>query len=118
MTMETELVTLLRGIADRVYPDVAPMGAATPYIVWQQLGGEALRYGDGSAPDKRNTYVQVAVWSDTRLEALNLIRQVEETLCVDSTFAAIAPQGEAVSIHEPDTLRYGSIQRFDIWAPR
>lgn len=118
MTMETELVALLRAVTPSVYPDVAPNGTQTPYIVWQDLGGASLRYGDGAAPDKRNSYLQVAVWSATRAEALDLIHQVEEKLCVESSFAAIAPLGEAASTYEPDTLRYGSIQRFDIWATR
>ena len=118
MSFETELVTLLRAITENVYPDVAPPNAPMPYAVWQAVGGEALRYGDGAAPDKRNTYLQVSVWSATRAESLSLIRQIEETLCVDSTFAAIEPQGEALSTYESDTERYGSIQRFDIWATR
>jgi hypothetical protein len=116
--METDLVALLQAITPHVYPDVAPAGTATPYAVWQAIGGEALRYGDGTAPDKRNTYLQVAIWSATRAEALALIHQIEATLCAAPVFAAIEPQGEAVSTWEPATQRYGSIQRFDIWADR
>lgn len=118
MSMESDLFALLQGICPRTYPDVAPAGTALPYIVWQGIGGEPLRYGDGTAPDKRNTLLQVAVWSASRGEALALIHHVEDVLCAAPAFAAIAPQGEAMSTYEPDTQRYGSIQRFDLWAAR
>lgn len=118
MSMESDLVTLLQSICPRIFPDVAPAGTAVPYVVWQSLGGEALRYGDGTAPDKRNTYLQVAVWSATRAEALALIRQIEDALCASSAFAAIKPESEANSTWEQATQRYGSIQRFDLWASR
>lgn len=118
MSLESDLNALLLTISPNVYPDVAAPGAALPYVVWQEIGGQALRYGDGTAPDKRNAYLQVAVWSSTRGEALALIRQIEEVFCLSSIFAAISPSGEAISAYEPDTERYGSIQRFDIWATR
>lgn len=118
MSMETDLVVLLKGICTRTYPDVAPAGTALPYVVWQSLGGESLRYGDGTAPDKRNTYLQVSVWSATRAEALAMIRQIEDAVATSPLFASADPEAEARSTYEPDTERYGSIQRFDVWADR
>jgi hypothetical protein len=116
MSMETELVTLLQAICPQVYPDVAPSVDVTPYLVWQAIGGEALRFGDGSAPDKRHTLLQIAVWSKTRAEALTLIHQVEDAICAASWQAT--PQGEAASTYEPDTGLRGSLQRFNVWATR
>lgn len=118
MSMETGLVALLVGICPRTFPDVAPAGTALPYVVWQGLGGESLRYGDGTAPAKRNTYLQVSVWSETRAEALSMIRQVEESLATSPLFASADPESEARSTYEPETKRYGSIQRFSVWADR
>ena len=115
--MESDLSTLLKTICPRVYPDLAPVGTVTPYVTWQAIGGESIRFGDGSAPDKRNTLMQINVWSKTRLEALTLIRQIEDALCASAAFVA-TPQGEPLSTYEPDTLLYGSIQRFGIWASR
>lgn len=117
MSMESGLAALLAAICPRVYPDVAPGGTATPYITWQGLGGEVARYVDGSAADKRNTLMQVNVWSATRLEALTLIRQIEDALCASALFVA-RPQGEPLSTYEEDPKLYGCIQRFDIWAAR
>lgn len=116
MSMETELRSAIESICARCYPDVAPAKTPLPYTVWQQIGGQTMRYEDNTPMDKRWPLVQVAVWSATRLEAIDLIRQIEEALCA-AAFTA-DPQGEPVSVHEPDTGRYGSIQRFTIWASR
>ena len=117
MSMESDLSTLLAAICVRTFPDIAPANTVTPYITWQALGGEAMRYTDGSAADRRNTLMQVNVWSKTRLEALTMIRQIEDAMCSFSGWQA-QPQGEAMSVYEPDTLLYGSIQRVEIWATR
>jgi hypothetical protein len=100
-----------------VFPDVAPSGTAKPFIAWQALGGESLRFLDNAAPDKRNTYMQVSVYSVTRLEALNLIRAAEAALCASHAFI-VKPQGEPISTYEEDTTLYGAIQRYSIWAAR
>jgi hypothetical protein len=117
MSMETDLVTLLKTICPRVHPDVGPEGMARPYVTYQGTGGASLRYIDGTAADKRNTLVQVNVWSATRAEANDLIRQIEDVLCASPLFA-VDPQGEAVGMYESDTKLYGSLQRFSIYASR
>ena len=117
MSMETDLVVLLKTLCSRAFPDVAPAGTATPYITYQAIGGEAMRYGDGAAPDKRNTLMQVNVWAKTRSEALTLIRQVDDAISAASAWQS-EPQGEAVSTYEAETQMYGSMQTFDIWATR
>ncbi len=117
MSLESALTGLLNTICPRVYPDLAPAGAVTPYITWQAIGGESLRYGDNTAPDKRNTLLQINVWSKTRMEATTTIRQIEEAICASSAWQA-EPSGESRSTYEPDTLLYGSAQDFDIWATR
>lgn len=116
MSMETQLVALLKTICPRVYPDLAPANAATPYVTWQAIGGESLRYGDNTAPDKRNTLMQIDVWAKTRMEATTMIRQIEDAICSSAWQAE--PHGESRSTYESDTLLYGSSQDFDIWATR
>lgn len=117
MSMESDLSALLKSICARTYPDIAPAGTPAPYITWQAIGGESIRYGDGTAPDKRHTLVQVTVWAATRAEALMLIHQAEDAICTSPNWQA-KPQAEAASTYEPDTQLYGSIQRFDLWADR
>lgn len=115
--IEPALYTLLSALCPRVYPDVAPLDAGKPYITWQAIGGEVARYLDNSAADKRNTLVQINAWALTRQDATTLIRQAEDAMCASAQFVA-RPQGEAISMHEPDTGLYGSIQRFSVWAGR
>lgn len=117
MTMESDLVTLLKTVCPRVFPDVAPAGTARPFVVWQALGGESLRFLDKSPGSQRNTYVQVSVYSATRSEALNLIRAAEDAMCASVLFTA-SPMGEPIATYEDDTALYGALQRFSIWANR
>lgn len=115
--MEVALVAILKTLCSRVYPDVAPLDTGKPYITWQAIGGEVARYLDNSAADKRNTLLQINTWALTRQDATTLIRQAEDALCGSSAFVA-RPQGEALSMYEPDTKLYGSVQRFSVWASR
>ena len=116
MSMESDLSAVLKTICPRTFPDVAPANTTAPWITWQGLGGETLRYGDNEAPDKRHTLVQISVWTSSRLESLALIHKVEEAIC-SYTWQA-KPTGEASSTYEPDTKLYGSIQRFEIFGSR
>lgn len=115
MSFESNLDALLKTLCPRTFPDVAPLGTATPYMTWQQLGGESLRFLDNTTGDKRNVLLQINAWSKTRAEATALIRQIEEALCASALFIAI-PEGEALSLLE-DPLR-GCVQRFSIYAAR
>lgn len=116
--METDLSTLLQAICPRTYPDEAPSGTAAPYIVWQGIGGLSLRALDGDHCGQRNTYMQISVWSTTRLEALSLIRQVEDALVDSALFSVARPDAEPMSVSEDDTGLRGCIQRFHIWSSR
>ncbi|MBU1816430.1 MAG: DUF3168 domain-containing protein [Gammaproteobacteria bacterium] len=117
MTMESDLSTLLKTVCPRVFPDVAPSGTAKPFVTWQGIGGEALGYLDNTAADKRHTLMQVNAWSTTRLQALQLIRDVEAAMRASGAFVA-TPVGEAMSSYEQDTALYGCIQRFEIYSLR
>jgi hypothetical protein len=117
MTMEADLSMVLKTVCPRTFPDVADIGTAPPFIAWQLLGGESQRALDNTAFDKRNSYVQVAVYSKTRGESLSLIRAAEEALCASPAFTCI-PMGEPLATYEGDTKLYGAIQRFSIWAAR
>ena len=117
MSMESDLVTLLKTACPRVFPDLAPATTARPYLTWQGIGGQTARYTENTAANKRNMLMQVNAWSATRAEALALIRQAEDLLCASTAFV-VDPLGEALSTYEEDTQLYGCIQRFSIWATR
>ena len=117
MSMESDLVALLKTLCPRVFPDVAPEATTKPYITWQGLGGETARFVDNTAADKRNTLMQINVWSATRKEANTLARAIESAITASPAFVA-TPEGEPASVHEEDTGLYGAIQRYSIWSAR
>lgn len=114
MTVEADIFNALKGlVTNRVYPDDAPMGVALPFIVYQQVGGQAINYLAG-VPDKRNGRFQFDVWAATRKDAAALIRQVEDALRLDQTLLADTMTG-ALATREPETNLYGYTQDFSIW---
>ena len=52
MALETDLMTQLRAECPRVHVGTAPYGTQQPYVTWQHIGGESLRYTDNTAADK------------------------------------------------------------------
>lgn len=117
--MEASLVTVLRTITAQVYPDVAPSGTPAPYITYQHIGGTPLRYFDGSAASLRHSLIQINTWASTRLQALDLARQVEDALCATpaATFTA-RPSTEPIGAAADAPELRGCMQDFDIWGPR
>lgn len=115
--MEEALVVILKALCPRVFPDFAPLRTPKPYVTWQGIGGQTLRFTEGTAADKRNALIQVNVWAASRLQASNLARSIEDALCSTATLTA-RPVGEQTSTAEEDLGLYGTIQTFDIWATR
>lgn len=100
----------------RVYPDVAPTNTPRPYITWQQIGGLPVAWADKSTTPGGNAWVQINVWANTRIEAGELRKQVEDALILFAGFEA-RPQDSGTAQHEPDLTppAYGFRQDFDIW---
>lgn len=115
MSVESNLFDALKTlVSNRVYPDVAPQTVARPYITYTQVGGRAIAYLESAVVGLRNGRFQVNVWADSRLAAMNLCRQVEDTLVASTTLRAI-PLGAPVSVYEPETKLYGTRQDFSTW---
>ena len=117
MTMETDLLALLLTKCPRVFPDVAPSGTAKPFVTWQGIGGESLTFLDNTAPNKRKTLMQINAWATTRMQSLQICRDIESDLRISSAFIA-KPQGEPMSTYENDAQLYGCVQRFEIISNR
>jgi hypothetical protein len=115
MSIEADLFARLGTlVAGRVYPDVAPEGAALPYLTYQQVGGEIIGFIEGTLPSKRNGRFQISVWDTSRLSASELMRQVEASLVTSATLRAL-PMGAAVATYDEATQRRGARQFFSIW---
>ena len=55
MTIESDLVTVIGGLCSgRIYPDVAPIDTARPYVTYQQVGGETVDPINGDVPDLKS----------------------------------------------------------------
>lgn len=118
MTVEADLYSALTGlVSGRVYPDVAPTGAARPYITYQQIGGEAVAFLESVMPSKKNGRFQINVWADTRLAVASLSVQVETALVQSTTLRAQAI-GAPAWTYEVDTKLYGTNQDFSIFSDR
>lgn len=117
MTLETRMHAALVALCPRVFPDVAPFGTATPYVTWQQIGGQAPVYQEGALPDKLNALVQINTWATTRKQASELMRAIEAALVADATLNA-TPVGALVADVDDDSDLRGAIQDFSLWVPR
>lgn len=118
MTVEDDIFDLLASLtSNRVYPDVAPQGATLPFIVFQQVGGEAINYIDNVEADKKHGRYQFAVWAATRAAAASIALQIESRMVTATDFSA-RPVGAPVADYEADTNRRGSRQDFSIWSTR
>jgi hypothetical protein len=100
-------------VAGRCYPDVAPNGAGRPYIVFQQVGGTATNFIEGTMPSLRNARIQVSCWATTRVAAANLARSAEEAMVTNTTVRAFVI-GAMVADYEAETLLYGTRQDFSL----
>jgi hypothetical protein len=118
MTVEERIASTLVALAGgRVYPDFAPPGAAAPYIVFQQVGGQGFNHTEGTLPTAENCRMQLSVWCETRIEATTLAQQAEALLLQAITFQATT-LGSRTSLVDEDTGLRGARQDFSVWVPR
>lgn len=116
-TLEETLTAVLQTQCPRVYPDAAPDGAETPYVVWHLIGGRPVMYVEGAQAQRRNAYVQVNVWDPVRAACNALSAQIAAALVAHKDLQA-EPLGEPQTDYDRATGRRGAMQDFSIWAPR
>jgi hypothetical protein len=118
MNVEPVIVQLLSGLVEgRVFPDMAPEGVAVPFIVYQQVGGQAPSFLENNVPSMKNGRFQISVWAGTRAHATTLGGQIEEAMVAAAEFQA-RPLSAALYRYESDTQLRGSSQDFTIWSDR
>lgn len=115
MSYAPALVALLGPlVGGRIYPDEATTEQPGAYMLYQQVGGDAVRFLEPVHPGLRHARVQLQVWSSSRAASDSLARQAEVLLVEHPTLRAYA-YGAAVSSSEPDLRLYGCMQDFGIW---
>lgn len=102
-------------LGGRLHPDVPPDVPTYPCGVYQQVGGQALWFGEGAMPDHKHARVQIVVWAATRGEANTLIRRIEDAICTGMPKSE--PLGAAVALYEPAIKKYGARLDFGLWYP-
>lgn len=117
MSLETDLMAVLAGLCPRVYVGSAPATTKTPYVTWQHVGGESLRYVDNAAAEKRRPEVQINTWAKSAMEAFVLSQQIEAALC-DATAFVAKPQSEPIGAYDDADIASGYLQTFTILGDR
>ncbi len=113
--IEPTLVAVLNSVIDgHVYPDTAPIDAVKPYITYQQVGGIPVNFLGQESSDKKNSRIQINVWSATRAEANTLMRQIEDLMVLDPLNGMI--EGALIAVRDVPTDSYGAHQDFSFWA--
>lgn len=118
MTVETQIYTVLKSlVGDRCFPDFAPLGTVRPFITFEQVGGDALSYLDGTLPDKKHGRFEIGVYADTRSQCAAIALQVESAMAASAAFQSTAIHAP-ISDYASDVLIYSSTQNFSVFSPR
>lgn len=119
MTVESDLLAVLEPlVGGRVYANEAPEGVATPYMVYQQVGGVTIAFLEKSAmPSKKNGRFQINTWSGTKAEVAALALAVEGVLVLSTRFDAAA-LGAPIDVDGSLVDLFGQQQDFSVWSDR
>lgn len=117
MSIEGDITTALKSVCPRVFPDFADVGTQRPYITYQLIGGPSVYALDNTPIDKRLPKLQVNCWADTRLQANQLIREVEVALTNNPLFSA-TPDGESATSFDDGNAVRGAMQDFNLIVTR
>ncbi len=105
----TALAPLFGG---KVYPDVAPADAAMPFMLYQQVDGEAVNSFCGGSR-KYNAVVQFMVWAETRQQANTLMREAEQILSAPPLRGYV--EGALVARYDEVTRTRAAMQDISFW---
>ena len=121
MSLQSALYDTLAGYAGlaalvgvRVYPDVAPIGVATPYVVWSEVGTTPMNNMAGDAPTLNNYRVQVVCLAVSALAARNVAAQARAAMQAASQFKALEIDFASADFEDGSKV-YGARSDFSIW---
>jgi len=118
MTVESDLYGILKGlVSNRCFPDFAPLGTVRPFITFEQVGGEALSFLDGTLPDKKHGRFEVSVYADSRAACAAVALQVEGVLAAATVFQSTAIHAP-ISDYADEVKIYSSTQNFSVFSTR
>jgi hypothetical protein len=101
-------------VGARVYPDIAPMGVAAPYVVWSEIGNTPMNNLSGGVPDVNNYRVQVVCFALTALRAREVAEQVRTAMVTSTGFKALEIDYGSADFEEGSKV-FGVRMDFSIW---
>ena len=118
MTVEADIYTALKGlVSNRCFPDFAPLGTVRPFITFEQAGGEALSFLDGTLPDKKHGRFEIGVYADSRASCAAIALQVEAAMAAATAFQSTAIHAPS-SDYAGEVKMYSSTQNFSVFSTR
>jgi len=118
MTIEESIYEALNPlVGNRVFPDFAPLGTARPFITFEQVGGDALSYLNGTLPDKKNGRFEIGVYADSRASCAAVALLVESVMAAATAFQSTAIHAP-ISDYASDVMIYSSTQNFSVFSSR
>lgn len=111
---EALFAQLAAAVAGRVYPLVAPDGAAMPYLVYQRVANTVANVlaGNGSPPID-NSRIQIDVWAASYASAQATARTAKDLLLAWSVQNVLVQE---LDQYEPQTKRYRVILDYSVWS--
>lgn len=117
MSLESELVIVLKTLCQEVHGGFAKASTPMPYITFQQIGGQVIVSLKNELGDKENAEMQISVWAGSRSAAKTLIKQIEAALVAAPAITA-TPLAAPAADFDADMDRHSCRQDFSIWAVR
>lgn len=117
MGLEIDLMAELLAECPNVHVGTAPHETPMPYVTWQHIGGDVLRYTDNAPADKRKPLIQINTWAATPMQAFALIQRIEDRLCAAAAFTA-RPHGDPIGAYDDAGVASGYLQTFSILGDR
>jgi len=118
MTVESDILNTVKAlVGNRCYPDFAPLRTVRPFIVYEQTGGEALHFIEGTLPDKKHGGFEIGVYADTRAQCASIALQVEAAMAAATVFQSTAIHAP-ISDYSSEVLIYSSTQNFSVFSSR
>ena len=118
MTVEADLFNTLKTlVSNRCFPDFAPLGTVRPFITFEQTGGDAMHYLEGTLPDKKHGRFEIGVYADTRANCASIALQVETAMAAATVFTATAIHAP-ISDYASEVKIYSSTQNFSVFSTR
>jgi hypothetical protein len=115
MSLETDLVALVKTRCAQVFPNEAKLNTPRPYVIWSRIGGASNTYLEGTLPNLRNAMIRLEAWADTQGVADALIALIEQDIAAQTMGQAVS---ESVTGGDIELVLSMTRQDFTIWATR